>query len=145
MSQATDDNITKFPTPPEKPPELIDDEWLFQAVQKWEVARASQVIAWAKRSAIDLDGIRPVENEPDTKELIAALDEMETLQWHISEWTPKSTLTLGAMLEMVVEILAYREAYPKHPFAHGPVLQIVRNCKIAIERFPALPAQARKI
>ena len=130
MSQATGDNITRFPAPPEK---LIDDEWIYQAILKWRIARASQLIAWAKHDEIILGGYRSDDGANcDTD----ALDTMQTLERNISDWEPQSALTATAMLGMAIEILAYQEIDPEHAFASGPVLEILRNCKIAIERLP---------
>jgi hypothetical protein len=63
----------------------------------------------------------------------SALDEMQTLEFHISQFVPDTVLTARAMLGMAVEILAYQGVDPEHTFASGPALDIVRNCLSAFE------------
>jgi hypothetical protein len=59
---------------------------------------------------------------------------MQTLEFHISQFTPKTVMTARAMLEMAIEILAYQNINPDHQFASGPVLEIVRGCLHGFEK-----------
>jgi hypothetical protein len=81
-------------------------------------------IAWAENDRADLGGWRKGDVQLD----LSGLETMQTLEFHISQFTPKTVMTARAMLEMAIEILAYQNINPDHQFASGPVLEIVRGC-----------------
>lgn len=137
MAQADSDNVSTFPQPPAppEPPAKLEDEWVFAQVCQWKIARAKQQIAWAEHERKTLIGNRSDEGIPND---MTALDEMQTLEFHLSRFVPDTVLTARALLGMAVEILAYEGVDPEHQFAGGPVLDIVRNCLTAFETLDAL-------
>jgi hypothetical protein len=96
----------------------------------WRIARAKQTIAWAENDRADLGGWRKGDVQLD----LSGLETMQTLEFHISQFTPKTVMTARAMLEMAIEILAYHNINPDHQFASGPVLEIVRGCLHGFEK-----------
>ena len=116
-------------------PAKLEDEWVFAQVCQWKIARAKQQIAWAEHERKTLIGNRSDEGIPND---MTALDEMQTLEFHLSRFVPDTVLTARALLGMAVEILAYEGVDPEHQFAGGPVLDIVRNCLTAFETLDAL-------
>jgi hypothetical protein len=104
-------------------------------VCNWKIARARQQIAWAEHDRATLLGHRSDAGIPHD---LTPLDEMQTIEFHLSRFVPDTVLTARAMLGMAVEILAYQSVDPEHHFATGPVLDIVRNCLSAFEALDGL-------
>ena len=106
---------------------------LTTGIAEWKIARAKQAISWAEHNKATLGGLGS-EAELDT----TALDEMQTIEFHLGSFVPGTVLTARAMLEMAIDILAYHGIDPEHVFATGPVLDIVRNCLTAFETLDGL-------
>jgi hypothetical protein len=100
------ENVSTFPQPPAppEPPAKLEDEWVFAQVCQWKIARAKQQIAWAEHERKTLIGNRSDEGIPND---MTALDEMQSLEFHLSRFVPDTVLTARALLGMAVEILAY--------------------------------------
>jgi hypothetical protein len=141
MTEDSDNNITKFP-PPQTPPAKLEDEWIFRAVCNWKIARAKQQIAWAEHEQATLLGHR---SDKGISLDLGPLDEMQTIEFHLSRFVPDTVLTARALLGMAVEIMAYESVDPEHHFANGPVLDIVRNCLRALEHLDGLQALRKRV
>jgi hypothetical protein len=141
MTQADDSNVTRFPAPPPPPSPVIEDEWVFRMICDWRIARAQQTIAWAE---YERGTLADLHEDPKIKHTADALETMETVQYDLRAFEPRSILTARAMLEMATEILAWQQINPEHPFANGPVLDLVRNARNALDWLPpATPLGAK--
>ena len=121
--------------PPRKRPTLPsnfgDDGSYLEWCATWRVSRARQQINWAKYELATGWGTLPSEGIALS---LAHLHRMKDIEDNLALITPKTAILAQELLGICVTILSHPE--PKDHLGKGPVLQIVKNVRAALEWLP---------
>lgn len=116
---------------PPPPPSPSTNDWILQLVTDWKIARAEQEIEWAQHQLAIQWGNIPDAHIPSPTN--KALEQMLECEGHLANLEPRNMIAARALLDVAIEILAYRQINPESYFANGPVLELVRNVRLAID------------
>jgi hypothetical protein len=127
------DNVIRFhggkPEHPSEDPSELADHYLLTACENWQEARGQQMAEWARHEKASQWG-----RNDDSPLDFDALGRMHSAEHVLSGMEPRTAGGAQRMLEVAIEITAYREIDPEHTFADGPVLEIMRNVRRALAR-----------
>jgi len=109
-----------------------DDGSYLEWCATWRVLRARQQINWAKHELATGWNTLPDEGIELSCD---PLHRMKEIEQHLAKITPKTSILAQEMLGICITILSHPA--PEEALGQGPVLEIVKNVKAALEWLPA--------
>jgi hypothetical protein len=123
-------NITVLPPYEEPKSPYGTDEWLLKFCAEWRVFRAQMQQNWAKRDLANIFGSLPdPPGGPDSK----PLERMREIENRLADVVPRTGRRAYELLGIALTVLAHRMEEPEDVLSDGPVLEIVRNVRKALE------------
>jgi hypothetical protein len=119
--------------PPEPWPEIDRD--VLATLIEWRITRATVESVWARQELQNCQGIRQPDHKPGHKPP-DFVERMQVIEAALSVMQPKTIRTATEMLNMVLMILAAREVSDYSTLGTGPVFELVRNVRDALNRTP---------
>jgi hypothetical protein len=108
------------------------DAYYLEWCTSWHICRAQQQINWAKHEFATGWDVLPSEGINLSTE---PLHEMKEIERRLASVTPKTPICARELLWICITILSYPE--PEDNLGEGPVLEIIKNVKAALEWLPS--------